>query len=161
VTHSLPNAQPSADQSRRGPRPRSRQRRPLERRRQRLVLIVDDLSDQRELYAAFLRYLGYRVEQAASGVEGIAKAVEAQPDVVIMDLAMPGLDGFEATRVLKAISITKRIPVVALTAHGDHLPGEWATLAGCDAYLRKPVLPADLAAEIDRVLVRSRLRARG
>src|SRR6185295_15901022 len=122
----------------RGRRRRSGQRRPVDRRRERVVLIVDDLSDQREMYAGFLRYLGYHVEEASSGVEGVAKAVEIQPDIVIMDLAMPGLDGFEATRVLKAISLTKRIPVVALTAHGDHLPAEWASIAGCDAYLRKP-----------------------
>jgi CheY-like chemotaxis protein len=69
---------------------------------------------------------------------------------------MPGLDGFEATRVLKAISVTRRIPVVALTAHSEHLPAEWATLAGCDAYLRKPLLPGDLATEIDLVLARRR-----
>jgi CheY-like chemotaxis protein len=123
-----------------------------ERRRQRLVLIVDDLVDQRELYAGYLVYLGYKVEEASSGVEGIAKAIELRPDVIIMDLAMPGLDGFDATRVLKAVSLTKTIPVVALTAHGEHLPREWAKLAGCDVYLRKPILPGDLAAEIDRVL---------
>jgi CheY-like chemotaxis protein len=93
-------------------------------------------------------YLGYRVE-ASGGVEGIAKAIELQPDLIIMDLAMPGLDGFDATRVLKAVSLTKGIPVVALTAHGDHLPREWATMAGCDVYLRKPILPGDLAAEIE------------
>jgi CheY-like chemotaxis protein len=125
---------------------------PFERSRQRVVLIVDDLTDQRELYSGYLAYLGYRVEEAASGVEGIAKAIEVQPDLIIMDLAMPGLDGFDATRVLKAVSLTKRIPVVALTAHGEHLPREWASVAGCDVYLRKPILPGDLAAEIERVL---------
>ena len=131
-----------------------RSRSPLlpDRRRQRLVLIVDDLSDQRELYAGYLAYLGYRVEEASGGVEGIAKAIELLPDLIIMDLAMPGLDGFDATRVIKAVSLTKGIPVVALTAHGEHLPREWAALAGCDVYLRKPILPGDLAAEIDRVL---------
>jgi CheY-like chemotaxis protein len=123
-----------------------------ERRRQRVVLIVDDLTDQRELYAGYLVYLGYRVEEASGGVEGIAKAIELLPDLIIMDLAMPGLDGFDATRVLKAVSLTKSIPVVALTAHGEHLPREWASVAGCDVYLRKPILPGDLAAEIDRVL---------
>ena len=125
---------------------------PAERRRQPLVLIVDDLTDQRELYAGYLVYLGYRVEEAAGGVEGIAKAIELRPDLIIMDLAMPGLDGFEATRVLKAVGLTKGIPVIALTAHGEHLPREWAATAGCDVYLRKPLLPGDLAAEIDRVL---------
>jgi CheY-like chemotaxis protein len=156
MTFSPPNAQASAGSARKERPYRPGGRRPRERRRQRSVLVVDDLADQRELYAGFLRYLGYRVVLAASGVEAIAKAVEARPDIVIMDLAMPGLDGFEATRVLKAISVTKRIPVVALTAHAEHLPFEWATLAGCDAYLRKPLLPGDLAAEIDRLLDRRR-----
>jgi CheY-like chemotaxis protein len=131
---------------------RTRSAGPADRRRQQVVLIVDDLVDQRELYAGYLVYLGYHVEEASSGVEGIAKAIELQPDLIIMDLAMPGLDGFDATRVLKAVSLTKAIPVVALTAHAEHLPREWATLAGCDVYLRKPILPGDLAAEIDRVL---------
>jgi CheY-like chemotaxis protein len=135
---------------------RSRSRSPVDRRRQRVVLVVDDLTDQRELYAGYLEYLGYRVEEASSGVEGIAKAIDTRPDVVIMDLAMPGLDGFEATRVLKAISLTRRIPVVALTAHAEHLPSEWAALAGCEAYLRKPILPGDLAAEIERILLKRR-----
>ena len=131
---------------------RARQAGPADRRRDRLVLIVDDLADQRELYAGYLVYLGYRVEEASGGVDGIAKAIELQPDLIIMDLAMPGLDGFDATRVLKAVSLTRDIPVIALTAHGEHLPREWATVAGCDVYLRKPLLPGDLAAEIDRVL---------
>jgi CheY-like chemotaxis protein len=129
---------------------------PVERRRRPVVLIVDDLSDQRELYASYLVYLGYRVEEAGGGVEAIARAIEVQPDLIIMDLAMPGLDGFDATRVLKAVSLTKGIPVVALTAHGEHLPREWAAMAGCDLYLRKPVLPGDLAGEIDRLLRKNR-----
>lgn len=148
-----PGMQPSA---RRSSRRHSRNAGPIDRRRQRLVLLVDDLTDQRELYAGYLEYLGYRVEEASSGVEGIAKAIDMQPDVVIMDLAMPGLDGFDATRVLKAISLTKKIPVVALTAHAEHLPSEWASLAGCEAYLRKPILPGDLAGEIERILLRRR-----
>lgn len=151
-----PDAQAASVNRRGGSARRARPLVPAERRRQRVVLIVDDLSDQRELYAGYLRYLGYRVEEAASGVEGIAKTIDVQPDAVIMDLAMPGLDGFDATRVLKAVSLTKSIPVIALTAHGDHLPREWASIAGCEAYLRKPILPGDLAAEIERILARRR-----
>ena len=135
---------------------RSRTPSPIERRRRPVVLIVDDLTDQRELYAGYLVYLGYRVEEAAGGVEAIARAIEVLPDLIIMDLAMPGLDGFDATRVLKAVSLTKGIPVVALTAHGEHLPREWAAMAGCDLYLRKPILPGDLANEIDRLLRKNR-----
>jgi CheY-like chemotaxis protein len=146
--------------------PRARDRRPAPRRRPArppretalppLILIVDDLLDQRELYAGYLRHVGFRVEEAAGGVDGIARAIELRPDLVLMDLAMPGLDGFHATRVLKAVALTSTIPVLALTAHGDHLPPEWASIAGCDAYLRKPILPADLATHIRRMLARRR-----
>jgi two-component system cell cycle response regulator DivK len=153
---SVSDVRPAADTPNRSRRGFPTRHRPVDRRRQRVVLVVDDLTDQREMYAGYLRYLGYHVEEASSGVEGVAKAVDVLPDIVIMDLAMPGLDGFEATRVLKAISLTRRIPVVALTAHGDHLPQEWARIAGCDAYVRKPILPGDLASEIERILARRR-----
>lgn len=154
--HAVADARPEVPSRRRESARRSRLAGTIDPRRQRLVLVVDDLRDQRELYAGYLEYLGYRVEGAASGVEAIAKTIDMQPDIVIMDLAMPGLDGFDATRVLKAISLTKRIPVVALTAHAEHLPSEWASLAGCEAYLRKPILPGDLAAEIERILLKRR-----
>jgi CheY-like chemotaxis protein len=120
------------------------------------VLIVDDLADQRELYAGYLRHEGFVVEEASDGFQAIAKAIDLRPDIVVMDLAMPGLDGFDCTRVLKTVSMTRSIPVLALTAHGDHLPAEWATLAGCDGFLRKPALPAQLATEIELLLMRRR-----
>jgi CheY-like chemotaxis protein len=137
--------------ARRGPRAA----RPL-RRRQRVVLVVDDLADQRELYAGYLRHQGFDVLEASDGFEAIGMAVDALPDAVVMDLAMPGLDGYDCTRVLKTMSPTRRIPVLALTAHGDQLPAEWAESAGCDGFLRKPVLPSELATEIELLMIRSR-----
>jgi two-component system, cell cycle response regulator DivK len=113
-----------------------------------LVLLVDDLADQRQIYQEYLEYGGFTVELASSGPEGIAKAIDLEPDIIVMDLSMPGIDGFEATRVLKAVSLTRHIPVVALTAHGPYLPREWAVDAGCDDYLNKPLLPHDLAERI-------------
>jgi two-component system, cell cycle response regulator DivK len=121
-----------------------------------LVLLVDDMADQRTMYKEYLEYAGFTVALAASAPDGIAKAVEVQPDVVVMDLSMPGIDGFEATKVLKAVSLTRHIPVVAFTAHSPHLPKEWAVAAGCDGYLQKPLLPHDLADQIVSLL-RSRL----
>lgn len=126
-----------------------------QRRTRKLVLVVDDIADQRELYAGYLRYLGYAVEEAADGASGIAKAVDLLPNVLVLDLSMPGLDGFATARVLKAISVTRGIPILAITAHGDRLPAEWAALAGCEAYCRKPILPHELAAEVDRLLRRT------
>lgn len=125
-------------------------------RKQPLVLLVDDLADQRQIYKEYLEYGGFAVELASSAPEGIAKSIELQPDIIVMDLSMPGIDGFEATRVLKAVSLTRHIPVVALTAHGPYLPREWAVSAGCDDYLNKPLLPHDLA---ERIL--SLLKTRG
>lgn len=158
-THDAPDAAPRpAPRPPRRPRKAAHLRRAAIARGRRVVLLVDDIDDQRELYAEDLRQLGFKVLQASGGVEAIAKAVEARPDVIIMDLAMPGLDGFSTTRVLKRLAVTRKIPVVALTAHGEHLTKEWARAAGCDAYLTKPVLPEDLSAEIRRILPKRRRR---
>jgi two-component system, cell cycle response regulator DivK len=146
---------------RHGARPRARPRRrpaarPLVRPRSRpLVLLVDDLEDQRELYRQYLEFAGYEVAVARDGFEGIDRALSANPDVVVMDLAMPGLDGFEATQRLRLLDRTRGIPVIALTAHST-LPREWAVSAGCDGYLAKPCYPDDLRAAIADLLARPR-----
>jgi CheY-like chemotaxis protein len=116
-----------------------------------MVLLVDDLPDQRELYRQYLEFAGYDVAVARDGFEAVDCALRVRPEVVIMDLAMPGLDGFETTQRLKGLEATRGIPVIALTAHGE-LPREWALSAGCAAYLKKPCYPHDLALEISSVL---------
>ena len=88
---------------------------------------------------------------ARDGYEAVDCALRLRPDVVIMDLSMPGLDGFETTQRLKVLEATRGIPVIALTAYGS-LPREWALSAGCAAYLKKPCYPNDLAEEIASVL---------
>jgi CheY-like chemotaxis protein len=124
----------------------------VDRRRSRpLVLLVDDLEDQRELYRQYLQFAGFDVAVARDGYEAVDRALRMRPDVVIMDLAMPGLDGFETTQRLKVLEATRAIPIIALTAHGT-LPREWALTAGCAAYLKKPCYPHDLAEEIASVL---------
>lgn len=126
--------------------------REIDRRQTRpVVLLVDDLADQRELYRQYLDFAGYEVVIARDGFEAVDRALHVHPDVVIMDLAMPGLDGFETTQRLKVLEATRGIPVIALTAHGE-LPREWALTAGCAAYLKKPCYPYDLALEISAVL---------
>jgi len=126
--------------------------RSVERRQARpVVLLVDDLPDQRELYRQYLEFAGYDVAVARDGFEAVDQALSVHPDVIIMDLAMPGLDGFETTQRLRALEATRGIPVIALTAHGE-LPREWALTAGCVAYLKKPCYPHDLAMEISAVL---------
>lgn len=120
------------------------------------VMVVDDYPDAREMYSEYLEYCGFEVVQAANGMEALQRAVEAQPDIILMDLSLPVMDGWEATRRLKAERRTARIPVVALTGHALAGISEGAKKAGCDAFVTKPCLPEDLVKEIRRVLEQSR-----
>lgn len=117
-----------------------------------LVLIVEDYQDAREMYAAYLQFSGYRVAEATNGLEAIEKASALLPDIILMDLALPRMDGWEATRRLKADARTAGIPIVALTGHALAGHADGAREAGCDAFVTKPCLPDDLVAEIRRML---------
>lgn len=117
-----------------------------------LVLVVEDYQDAREMYAAYLSFSGYRVAEATNGVEAIEKTVELMPDIILMDLALPRMDGWEATRRLKMDERTRHIPIVALTGHALAGHAEGARQAGCDAFVTKPCLPDALVAEIERML---------
>ena len=117
-----------------------------------LVLVVDDFSDAREMYGEYLRFCGYRVAEAQNGIEAIDQAMKLKPDVILMDLSMPIVDGWEATRRLKADKRTKDIPVVALTGHAMSGHSESAKGAGCDVVVTKPCLPQDLVKQIRRVV---------
>lgn len=118
------------------------------------ILLVEDNEDNRIIYATALRYAGYCVLEAVTGTQGVQQARDNQPDLILMDISVPELDGWEATAVLKADPRTQRIPVVAVTAHA--LPGdeERSLQAGCDGYLAKPIPPAALIADVDRRLGR-------
>src|ERR1700736_1435837 len=118
------------------------------------VLLVDDYDDAREMYAEYLKFSGVETVQAASGPEAVKRALESRPDIVVMDLSLPVMDGWEATRRLKADERTASIPVVALTGHALAGISEGARLAGCDAFVTKPCLPEDLVKEIRRILDR-------
>ncbi|HYZ88866.1 MAG TPA: response regulator [Myxococcales bacterium] len=117
-----------------------------------LVLVVDDFQDNREMYAEFLAYQGFRVIQAANGVEALDQAFTNHPDIIIMDLSLPVMDGWEATRRLKADQRTNAIPVVALTGHAMQGHSKGAIEAGCDSFVAKPCLPDQLVAEIRKML---------
>jgi two-component system, cell cycle response regulator DivK len=117
-----------------------------------LVLVVDDFQDNREMYAEFLLYSGFRVIEAKNGLEAIEQAFANLPDVIIMDLSLPVMDGWEATRKLKADGRTKAIPVIALTGHALHGHSKGALDAGCDAFVAKPCLPDQLVNEIRKML---------
>ena len=117
-----------------------------------LVLVVDDFDDAREMYTESLEFAGYRVESARNGVEALDRAFAQPPDVILMDLSLPVMDGWEATKRLKADVRTQRIPIVALTGHALAGHAEGAKQAGCDAFVTKPCLPEALVGEIKRIL---------
>src|SRR5919197_5758259 len=120
-----------------------------------LVLIVEDQHELRQLYVQELVLSGFDVIEAANGVDAIAHTASLAPDVVLMDLSLPILDGWEATRRLKADDRTAHIPIVALTAHDGSGELQRATSAGCDWFVPKPCPPDALVAEIRRVLERA------
>jgi CheY-like chemotaxis protein len=121
-------------------------------RPQPLILVVDDYQDAREMYAEYLQFSGFRVAEARNGNEAVTQAFELKPDLILMDLSLPGMDGWEATRVLKSDERTRHIPVVALTGHALAGASEGAKKAGCDSFVTKPCLPDDLVVEVRRML---------
>jgi CheY-like chemotaxis protein len=121
-------------------------------RTQPLILVVDDYQDAREMYAEYLQFSGFRVAEARNGNEAVTQAFELKPDLILMDLSLPGMDGWEATRVLKSDERTRHIPVVALTGHALAGASEGAKRAGCDSFVTKPCLPDDLVVEVRRML---------
>jgi CheY-like chemotaxis protein len=116
------------------------------------VLVVDDYQDAREMCVEFLIHCGYRATEAKDGQEAVEKALAEQPDVILMDLSLPGVDGWEATRRIKKDERTKHIPVIALTGHALAGHSEGAKDAGCDSFLTKPCLPDQMVAEVKRML---------
>ena len=123
-----------------------------------LVLIVDDSHDARELYATYLDHVGFSVRVVADGEAALAAAVELQPDVIVMDLSMPHLDGITATRRLRLVPRTRNIPVIMLTGYPQKAIERGALEAGVDVFLTKPCLPEDLEAHVRRLLESKRGR---
>lgn len=103
------------------------------------VLIVEDEKDNLDLFVQILSYYGCQVLTAKDGREAINIAQEEVPDLILMDLSLPALDGWEATRAIKGIRHLAHIPVVALTAHAMTGDRERALAAGCDGYISKPI----------------------
>jgi two-component system cell cycle response regulator DivK len=116
------------------------------------ILMVDDFHDNREMYAAYLRFSGFVVDEAVTGTEAIEMALGTRPNLIVMDLSLPGMDGWEATRRLKSDPRTKHIPIVVVSGHALEGSVRAAKGAGCDAFLRKPCLPQALLAEVKKLL---------
>jgi CheY-like chemotaxis protein len=123
-----------------------------------LVLVVDDSPDNREIYMEYLCYAGFRVAGADSGITAVELARKRRPSVILMDLSLPGLDGWEATRILKSDPRTQGIPIIAVTGHAEPVYHAAAMLAGCDVFLAKPCLPEEIARSIRNLLIRDVMR---
>lgn len=117
-----------------------------------LVLVVDDVAHGREIFAEYLEFRGFRVATAADGQEAIDRAFELLPDVILMDLSLPRVDGWEATRRLKQDERTRDIPIIALTAHALAAAHDKAKEVGCNSVVTKPCLPRELEQEVRRQL---------
>jgi len=124
------------------------------------VLIVDDFEDARDLYAEFLRLQGYEVSGAADGPAALNLALPAGYDVIVLDLALPRMDGLEVLRQLRRNAKTKSTPIIILSASVGHEPREDALAAGADMFLEKPCLPDELEQAIQSVLPRRSRTAR-
>lgn len=116
------------------------------------LLIVEDNEMNRDMLSRRLSRRGYEVLVACDGMQGIEAARNQQPDLILMDLSLPEMDGWTATRILKAETRTRHIPVVALTAHAMQQDRDKALLAGCDAFDTKPVEIARLVEIMNRLL---------
>jgi two-component system cell cycle response regulator DivK len=116
------------------------------------ILLVEDYDDAREMYSEYLTFSGFEMVQAANGMEAIRQAVATNPHIVVMDLSLPEMDGWETTRRLKADARTAAIPILALTGHVLADFSRRAKTAGFDGFLTKPCLPEELVAEIQRIL---------
>jgi two-component system, cell cycle response regulator DivK len=117
------------------------------------VLVVDDDFDARTIFGLYLEAMGCIVHTAVNGAAAIAEATAHVPDLIVLDLVMPELDGWAAAERLKRSDLTRHIPIIALSA----VPGarDSAKISGCDAYLAKPCLPQVLWGEISALLGRS------
>jgi CheY-like chemotaxis protein len=117
------------------------------------ILIVDDYADNRELLRLMLEGVGYQVSEAEDGHTGLEMAYAGMPDLILVDLSMPKLDGWGVLRELRARERTRRLPCVAVTAHAD-LERARALTQGFDAYLAKPFQRAELLETVERLLAR-------
>ncbi|MBA3557489.1 MAG: response regulator [Gemmatimonadaceae bacterium] len=116
------------------------------------VLLVEDNEDNRIVYSTILEHFGYTVIEALNGEEGIAKARSEMPDLILMDISIPIIDGWEATQVLKRDPSTRAIPIIALTAHALAADREKAFEVGCDSYLAKPCEPKTVVSEVRKFI---------
>ena len=116
------------------------------------ILLIEDNEQNRYLVTYLLEHAGYRVIHAPDGPRGIALAQRGQPDLVLLDIQLPGMDGYAVAKALRAEELSKAIPIVAVTSHAMAGDREKALAAGCDGYLEKPIDPDTFVAQVARFL---------
>jgi len=116
------------------------------------ILVIEDQEDNRQILRDLLTSAGFEVIEAADGEAGLAAAAKCRPDLILMDIQLPVLDGYEATRRLKADASLRAIPVIAVTSHSLSGDADKARAAGCDAYISKPYSPRQLLAKVREYL---------
>jgi len=116
------------------------------------ILVVEDTEDNRQILRDLLGMAGYDMVEAHDGAQGVAMAAEHRPDLILMDIQMPVMDGYEATRRIKAIPELKAIPIVAVTSYALSGDEQKTRDAGCDAYIAKPYSPRQMLAKVREIL---------
>jgi two-component system cell cycle response regulator DivK len=117
-----------------------------------LILVVEDQEDNRRIMRDLLTSVGYEVIEAVTGEDGVATAESQRPDLILMDIQLPGLDGYEATSQIKANPNLEHIPIIVVTSYALSGDDVKAFEAGCDAYVSKPFSPRELLAKIREFL---------
>ena len=112
------------------------------------ILVVEDTEDNRQILRDLLGMAGYDMIEAHDGAEGVSQATQHKPDLILMDIQMPVMDGYEATRRIKADPVLKTIPVIAVTSYALSGDEEKARTAGCDGYVAKPFSPRQMLAKV-------------
>jgi two-component system cell cycle response regulator DivK len=118
------------------------------------ILVIEDQEDNRQILRDLLGNAGFDMIEAADGQEGVAAATKERPDLILMDIQLPIMDGYEATRRIKAIPELKAIPIIAVTSYALSGDEAKAMAAGCDAYVTKPYSPRQLLAKVKEYLAR-------
>ena len=121
---------------------------------EKVVLIVEDDPNSRKLIRDLLQVSGYTILEATDGKQGVALAREKRPDLILMDIQLPVMDGLEATRILKADKKNREIPIVALTAYAMEGDEERILQAGCEGYLPKPIDVQEFLKKVPEYLVK-------
>ena len=116
------------------------------------ILVVEDNQDNREMVVKILKFKGYRVVEAVDGQEAIEMAKKEKTDLILLDIYLPKMDGYEATKRLKADATLRNIPIIALTAHAMKGNMEEILAAGCDGYISKPIDIRELPIHIEHYL---------